>query len=311
MYALNEERRNGENPENGAEVMINGLPNKSISRPYRADEAFTMLTLGAWQGKSTILYHCIADAAERNATCIYFDFTGNNELPLHIQEKAHIISIFFEDQGYKIKETIASIASNGIGEVIIVDLNLGSGRINNDWFAVFMIRLTDSIPAEFISRLGYVLADEFERIGLVSEEIRKAFSILLDTANANRPQLEGAKVVLATQDIRINHFSSPFSIICDSGGLKELATLLDCNFIFDSNCITQVYLVDQSEPYESTQLDLGDRAFFLRNISKFAVSRLMDKRNSTALTDSLFVKNDKFRYFENAERQLLSSKPRG
>ena len=36
--------------------------------PYVCDQEFTLLCLGTGQGKSTILYHCMADAAERNAT---------------------------------------------------------------------------------------------------------------------------------------------------------------------------------------------------------------------------------------------------
>lgn len=272
--------------------------------PYVCDQEFTLLCLGTGQGKSTILYHCMADAAERNATFIYLDCANGEEIPKHFRDKAHFISVF--EEGGEIKEFISS---NGIGEVVIVNLNLRVRKIDPNWFADFMFRLIDSLPKEFISRLGYVLADEFDKAGLNNPELRKAFRILLDTANEAKLPNEGAKVVLAGQYIEESIGYIPCSLICDTRGIKQIRSLR--KYCWDNTDIAQVYLVDHSELYELTQLDLGDRAFFIRNISKFARSRLIDKRNSTAFTESLFVKNDKFRYFENAERQLLSSKPRG
>ncbi len=272
--------------------------------PYLCDQEFTLVCMGTGQGKSTVLYHCMADAAERNATFIYLDFANGDEVPKHFRDKAHFISVF--EEGGEIKEVISS---NGIGEVVIVNLNLRVRKIDPNWFADFMFRLIDSLPTEFISRLAYVLADEFDKAGLNNPELRKAFRILLDTANESKLPNEGAKVVLAGKYIEESIGYIPCSLICDTRWIKEIRSL--SKYCWDNKDIAQVYLVDHSELYESAQLDLGDRASFIRNISKFARSRLFDKRNSTAFTESLFVKNDKFRYFENAERQLLSSKPRG
>ena len=109
---------------------------------------------------------------------IYLDCANGEEIPKHFRDKAHFISVF--EEGGEIKEFISS---NGIGEVVIVNLNLRVRKIDPNWFADFMFRLIDSLPKEFISRLGYVLADEFDKAGLNNPELRKAFRILLDTAN--------------------------------------------------------------------------------------------------------------------------------
>jgi hypothetical protein len=79
------------------------------------------------------------------------------------------------------------------------------------------------LPKEFISRLAYVLVDEFQQVKMGSSVLMQ-FHTLINETNVERNSRDRVKVVFASQDLWGVDCSNsfPISIITDLNKAKDL-----------------------------------------------------------------------------------------
>lgn len=288
---------------------------------YKKDYDFTLLAMRPGTGKSTILFHCIADALHRKATAIFIDCAAGGsakEIPKEILDKATIIPIHVNREGQIIKFDVPSV----LNDMVILNVSFFANYMHEEYrrehedtvnqlgFGNLLLDIQDKLPEEFISRLGYMLVDEFQKVGLGSDNIARTLSAFLRRrVNSSRNDDEKAKVVFACQDfMNIDGFIGlPLSIITDLNTAQDLTHV--SKKVWGSYASSQFFIVDSDEFYVPEALDLNDRNHFMRNISKFVACNLHDHRFSSANQKTQFVINTQYEYFKAFSQTVAEVSP--
>ena len=289
---------------------------------YKKDYDFTLLAMRPGTGKSTILFHCIADALHRKATAIFIDCAEGSSakvLPKEILDKATIIPIHVSHQGQIIKFDAPPVFS----DLVILNVSFLANYMHQEYrkdhadtanqlgFGNLLLEIQDKLPQEFISRLGYLLVDEFQKVGLGNDSIARTLSAFLRRqVNSSRSDEEKAKVVFASQDfMNVDGFIGlPLSIITDLNTAQDLKHV--SKKVWDSYASSQFFIVDSDEFYLPEALDLNDTKHFMRNISKFVSCNLNDHRFSSTNQKIQFVINTQYEYFKAFSQSVADVSPR-
>lgn len=253
---------------------------------YAHDCDFTNIAMCVGSGKSTILFHCLADALRRDETCIFIDCGSFSwkEMPKEILENSSIVNVEKHENG---KFTIPENLKNVV--VLTMSFSLNDSQAGQV-LADYIIRIIKTLPDAFTSRLAYVCADELSRVyrGFAnpSVHIMRAFSELL---RETRKSGINTKLILSSQEI-LNGFEDwPMSIITNTNMVRY------SNVSRGLDKTSNFYNVDAQLPYK---LDLDDRNTFIRNISRFVVLGLNDYRLKRFSRETQFVENEAYQYFK-------------
>ena len=290
--------------------------NENFSIPTLADTPITFLAMSPGYGKSTILYHCLADALyQPSATGVYIDCSGHRatgipyEIPRNIACHCSLIQLRVTDDGelQTITESL-DLSKESLKRIVIYSIDfggLGVGRNNlansNALFSLVYDHIL-KLPQAFLSELRYVLIDEFDRIGFKASQ--RGLTSLYD-------RLPNRKIVVSSQTLPVVMDldfmpSAPFSFISNTKSVNAFATRF-----------SELQLDQMAQPYRNLSIynadtfdqtiDLSDTGTFVKSIATFTSYNL--QRNRLAQLPQSYelpvTNNAQLAYFEDCTKEIV------